>query len=153
MILAAGLLVLVGLGLFVGGILTGMTALYWGCVAACVIAAVLLFLARRTIPADPAKAPAASAPATGTTAAPGTTAGPARTTAETPGAGATDAAPAGAAGATAASLAEPVGGQPADGARELEDPPIEEVEVTDLLLVVEDVELGGEAVAELLQDQ
>jgi enoyl-CoA hydratase/carnithine racemase len=46
-ILAAGLLVLLGLGLFVGGVLTGATALYWGCVAACVVAAGLLLVARR----------------------------------------------------------------------------------------------------------
>ncbi|WP_448619815.1 hypothetical protein [Geodermatophilus sp. URMC 65] len=46
MILAAGLLVLLGLGLFVGGILTGTTALYWACVAACGLAAVLLVVAR-----------------------------------------------------------------------------------------------------------
>ena len=46
MILAAGLLVLLGLGLFVGGIVTGLVALYWGCVAACGLAAVLLVVAR-----------------------------------------------------------------------------------------------------------
>ncbi|MGY1593757.1 hypothetical protein ACI79D_17420 [Geodermatophilus sp. SYSU D00708] len=46
MILAAGLLVLIGLGLFGGGLVTGLTALYWGCVAACALAAVLLVLAR-----------------------------------------------------------------------------------------------------------
>ncbi|MGY1623308.1 hypothetical protein ACI789_14010 [Geodermatophilus sp. SYSU D00965] len=46
MILAAGLLVLIGLGLFGGGLVTGLTALYWGCVAACALAAVLLVMAR-----------------------------------------------------------------------------------------------------------
>ncbi|WP_049788327.1 hypothetical protein [Geodermatophilus obscurus] len=46
MILAAGLLVLLGLGLFVGGIVAGLVALYWGCVAACGLAAVLLVVAR-----------------------------------------------------------------------------------------------------------
>ena len=46
MILAAGLLVLLGLGLFVGGLVTGLVALYWGCVAACGLAAVLLVVAR-----------------------------------------------------------------------------------------------------------
>jgi hypothetical protein len=45
-ILAAGLLVLLGLGLFVGGIVTSTTALYWGCVAACGLAAVLLVVTR-----------------------------------------------------------------------------------------------------------
>lgn len=44
--MAAGLLVLLGLGLFVGGIVTGTTALYWACVAACGLAAVLLVVAR-----------------------------------------------------------------------------------------------------------
>lgn len=38
---------LLGLGLFVGGLLTGVPALYWACVAACAVAAVLLVLARR----------------------------------------------------------------------------------------------------------
>ncbi|WP_139177118.1 hypothetical protein [Geodermatophilus siccatus] len=46
MVLAAGLLVLLGLGLFVGGVVTGTTALYWACVAACGLAAVLLVVAR-----------------------------------------------------------------------------------------------------------
>ncbi|MCU1614013.1 MAG: hypothetical protein JWO98_1553, partial [Frankiales bacterium] len=32
MIVAAALLVLVALGLFIGGIATGLTALYWACV-------------------------------------------------------------------------------------------------------------------------
>ena len=40
--MAAGLLVLVGLGLFVAGVLTGDTAFYWACVGASVVAAVLL---------------------------------------------------------------------------------------------------------------
>ncbi|NEK58582.1 hypothetical protein GCU56_11950 [Geodermatophilus sabuli] len=53
MILAAGLLVLLGLGLFVGGLATGLTALYWGCVAACALAAVLLLVARRSMRAGP----------------------------------------------------------------------------------------------------
>ncbi|MGY1691842.1 hypothetical protein [Geodermatophilus sp. SYSU D01105] len=46
MILAAGLLVLIGLGSLVGGLATGVTALYWACVAACALAAVLLVLLR-----------------------------------------------------------------------------------------------------------
>ncbi|SFK61924.1 hypothetical protein [Geodermatophilus ruber] len=46
MIVAAGLLVLIGLGLFVGGLGTGVTALYWSCVVACALAAVLLVLTR-----------------------------------------------------------------------------------------------------------
>jgi len=51
-ILAAGLLVLVGLGLFVGGLLTGTTVLYWVTVAVCAVAAVLLVLSRRGQPAE-----------------------------------------------------------------------------------------------------
>ena len=58
MILAAALLVLVGLGLFVGGFLTGETVLYWACVAACVAAGIFLLLARRRM----GRAPAAPAP-------------------------------------------------------------------------------------------
>jgi hypothetical protein len=45
-IAAAGLLVLVGVGLFVGALVTDVTVLYWACVAACVLAAVLLLRAR-----------------------------------------------------------------------------------------------------------
>jgi hypothetical protein len=45
-ILAAGLLVLLGLGSFVGGVVTGTTALYWACVAACAVAAAMLVVAR-----------------------------------------------------------------------------------------------------------
>ena len=46
MIAGAALLVLLGLGLFVAGILTGVTVLYWACVGACVVAAVLLIVVR-----------------------------------------------------------------------------------------------------------
>ncbi|SET02515.1 hypothetical protein [Geodermatophilus poikilotrophus] len=70
MILAAGLLVLLGLGLFVGGIVTGLVALYWGCVAACGLAAVLLVVARlRTAreAGDPDRRAAESASGAGTT--------------------------------------------------------------------------------------
>jgi hypothetical protein len=124
-ILAAGLMVLLGLGLFVAGVLTGVTAFYWGCVAACVVAAVLLVLARRKLgPRRAAAGPGKDAPAA-----------PAEPT--TSGA-------ASAGGATAASVATPA----ADGsaavpatedarAGDLPDPPVEEVEVTDLLLVVD----------------
>ena len=45
MITAAALLVLVALGLFVGGIAAGSTALYWACVAVSAVAAVLLVAA------------------------------------------------------------------------------------------------------------
>ena len=52
MIVAAGLL-LVGLALFVAGILTGTTALYWACVAACLVAAVLIFRVWRQLDTPP----------------------------------------------------------------------------------------------------
>ena len=61
MILAAGLLILVGLGSFVGGVVTGREALYWACVAACGIAAVLL-LANRLRTAREARDPAGRTP-------------------------------------------------------------------------------------------
>ena len=123
MITGGALLVLLGLGLFVAGILTGMTALYWACVAACVVAAVLLVLTRRQmgtaaraeVVADPAT-PVIPASAGG---------GPARAGDE-PGSAEAAVVPA---GATAASVAaEP---------QQLADPPVEDVEVTDLLLVVD----------------
>jgi hypothetical protein len=134
-ILAAGLLVLLGLGLFVAGILTGVTALYWGCVAACVVAAVLLFAVRRQLSPAPkagtgnaavaapeswAAQPAADDPAEVAPASTPTTAGP----------------------PTAAADGKPADGGTAEKAPvgvpgELPDPPVEEVEVTDLLLVVD----------------
>jgi hypothetical protein len=130
-ILAAGLLVLLGLGLFVAGILTGMTALYWGCVAACVVAAVLLFRARRQLTAASRTAAGPRGPAAGAATDRAATDRAATDRAATDRA-ATDRAPAGAAGPTAASTA----GAPAEAA-EPDDPPIEEVEVTDLLMVVD----------------
>ena len=117
MIVAAGLCVLLGLGLFVGGILTGVTAFYWGCVAVCVVAAVLLFLARRKLTESPS--PAAETATGGAQATTPTSSAPARTRSAAP------------AGATAASV---VG---AAHAEDLADPPVEEVEVTDLLVVVD----------------
>jgi hypothetical protein len=127
-ILAAGLLVLVGLGLFVAGILTGVTVLYWGCVAACVVAAVLLIAARRQMNRKPSAEPA-GAPATKTA--------PATTTEDKPEEPTTTAP----AGATAVGSA-PVTGSPAEvppagPAEDLPDPEVEEVEVTDLLMVVD----------------
>jgi hypothetical protein len=135
-IVAAGLLVLAGLVLFVGGVLTGLTALYWGCVGACVVAAVLLFLARRKLGTSSA---AAGKPATATAgktpaekdATPGTP--------QTP-AGRTEPAASTANGATAAPVAEPEAAPaaaPPPPAKDLPDPPVEEVEVTDLLMVVD----------------
>lgn len=113
MILAAGLMVLVGVGLFVAAVLTGIDALYWACVAVCVAAAGLLFVARRRLSATgPGGTPAAPAPATGD-------ATPADQAEEAAG-------PAG-----PSTVVAPV--QPED----LPDPDVEDVEVTDLLLVVD----------------
>ena len=125
-ILAAGLLVLLGLGLFVAGILTGTTVLYWACVAACVVAAVCLFAARRQMTA--ATPAAAGRPETAEKEAPAAT---------------EDAAPAGATAATVVAVEEPAAEASApqhELPAELEeegDPGVEEVEVTDLLLVVD----------------
>src|SRR5688572_23326246 len=58
--MGAALLVLLGLGLFVAGVLTGGTAYYWACVVACLGAAALLFVARRRMAAE-AGAPGADA--------------------------------------------------------------------------------------------
>jgi hypothetical protein len=108
-ILAALVLVLAGVGLFVAGVLTGLDALYWACVAVCVVAAALLVVARRRLPGTGAGT-AAPAP-------------PAASAGEQPGEP----------GATAP--AEPAPEEPV--APEPGDPPAEDVEVTDLLLVVD----------------
>jgi hypothetical protein len=132
-ILAAGLLVLLGLALFVAGLLTGVAALYWACVGACAVAAVLLILARRRIRRALAGDEAVRAPAEGPSA-PAATGSPERVEAappaETPASAPPPAPRRGAAGsdATAASAA------PEEG---LGEPPAEEVEVTDLLLVLD----------------
>ena len=132
-ILAAGLLVLLGLGLFVAGILTGVTVLYWACVVACVLAAVLLVAVRRQI----GRKPAASTPEPATDDAATGTAG------DDAGDEAGDAAPvaatarqesAGTGSAPKTAAAETAVAQPA---ADLPDPDVEEVEVTDLLLVVD----------------
>ncbi len=133
MITGAALLVLLGLGLFVAGILTGTTALYWACVAACVVAAVLIVLTRRQMgPAT--RAEVAADPATATTPVSAGD-GPAREAdggalpprgVDDPASAATAVVPA---GATAAAVAAAPG--------QLADPPVEEVEVTDLLMVVD----------------
>jgi hypothetical protein len=123
--MAAGLLVLLGLGLFVGGILTGTTAFYWGCVGACAVAAVLLFLARRQAPAgsEGSDAPAATT-AEGAAATPPAAQEPVEATARRQ---AAEEAPGDRAEETPAAAEEPEQGEP----------PVEEVEVTDLLLVVD----------------
>jgi hypothetical protein len=141
-ILAAALLVLTGLGLFVGGLLSGVTALYWGCVAVCAVAAVLLVAARRQMPRALAGSVAAAAPPPAEAA---PSAAPADRPTDAVGGGAvTDGAAA--AGATAASSTSPPSpppsassapSSPPAGAAGAGDPPVEEVEVTDLLLVVD----------------
>jgi hypothetical protein len=135
-ILAAGLMVLLGLGLFVAGVLTGATAFYWGCVAACVVAAVLLFLARRQMAAGPGAAAGTgkdAAEATAEKAASGSTATGGATATGLAGSHATPVTGGPGAGKTPASGAH----ADAEGAADLPDPPAEEVEVTDLLLVVD----------------
>jgi hypothetical protein len=140
-ILAAGLLVLLGLGLFVGGVLTGTTALYWGCVAACVVAAALLVVARRRIfaeaPGGEATAPEAVKGGTRTGAAQAGAAGgdeTGGTRSEARGGGPADAM-AGEAGAASGGAVAAAG--PGVVPDDLPDPPVEDVEVTDLLLVVD----------------
>jgi hypothetical protein len=150
-ILAAGLLLLIGLGLLVAGVVTGVTALYWGCVGVCLVAAVLLFVVRRQLAA--ARAPGA------TRAEPGEVRPSSSATAETEKAGSAPAAHAEPAtgeaaaeeatgeAAEAPAAVEPVAVEPAaadpvaDGRvpvrGPLDEAPLEEVEVTDLLLVVD----------------
>jgi hypothetical protein len=150
-ILAAALLVLLGLGLFVGGILTGTTLFYWLCVAACVAAGVFLVAARLRMgrgaaaPAGAARGGAQvpqqlSATTTGSTPAAGATALSAASTGVTTGGSPAvrhEAAPVEPAAAEPPSTAAHAprgssGVQDAAG-----DPPVEEVEVTDLLVVVD----------------
>jgi hypothetical protein len=69
-IVAAGLLVLAGLGAFVAGVLTGVTALFWACVGACVVAALLLSRVRRQL--DPAPRSTTAPDPTTSTSAPST---------------------------------------------------------------------------------
>jgi hypothetical protein len=138
-ILAAGLLVLLGLGLFVAGILTGTTALYWACVAACVVAAVLLIAVRRQVAAKQAVAPepepaaADSTPASSTRAQADGDAGQGAPVAATARREKTDAASA----TDAPGAGTPDSAPDAAPADDLPDPEVEEVEVTDLLLVVD----------------
>jgi hypothetical protein len=131
-ILAAGLLVLLGLGLFVAGILTGVTVLYWACVGACVVAAVLLVLVRRQAAATN-KAPKAAQSAAGAPSAePDTTSAPAAPADAEP--DAASSAPEAVPSTPEASDAVAAGAPPSE---EAPDPGIEEVEVTDLVLVVD----------------
>ncbi|WP_346623099.1 hypothetical protein [Blastococcus montanus] len=141
MIVAAGLLWLLGLALFVAGLVTGVPAFYWGCVAACLVAAGLLVAAQRAMragpgppaPADrpvaPEEPPADLLPGAGSTA---VSAGPAP--AEEP-ASIPGPAPVGEPAATAPAADPPVTARPPD--EEYTEPPVEEVEVTDLLIIVD----------------
>ncbi|WNV77363.1 hypothetical protein [Geodermatophilus sp. DSM 44513] len=56
MVLAAGLLVLVGLALFLGGVVTGSEGLYWACVAVCGVAAAVLVVGWVRVPRGPGQA-------------------------------------------------------------------------------------------------
>jgi hypothetical protein len=152
-ILAAAVLVVAALGLFGWGIATGATALYWACVAVAAGAAVLLVVARlRMRAAAPEAVPdAARSPArdrrtvphhAGRTPVPGAVTAPAqRRDAAHGGAEAYAAAATGNETAESVSAPEPGGtvpvaaGAPAGG--DAGDPPVEEVEVSDLLLVVD----------------
>jgi len=131
-ILAAGLLVLVGLGLFVVGLATGTTLLYWATVAVCALAAVLLVLSRRGMSAAPAEREAAPRKTTSTRETPATKADEQKS--DEPAAE-----PEAVASAPDAAAAAPVEPPRAPVAAPFEEgePPVEEVEVTDLLLVVD----------------
>ena len=137
MILAAGLLVLVGLGLFVAGLATGTTLLYWATVAVCALAAVLLVLSRRGMSAAPAEEREAAPRSRKTTATrelPAAKADeeqgeqPAAEESDEPAAEPEPVAPAPEVEPSRAPVATP---------HEEGEPPVEEVEVTDLLLVVD----------------
>jgi hypothetical protein len=175
-ILAAALLVLLGLGLFVGGILTDTTVLYWLCVGACGAAGVFLVLARirmgraPAVPAPPARtsastshrqpastavgAPAGATTPGGPTAVGGIAGGPEAEVPAEPVVAGLAAAPTGDPAAPPAASPEddgPAAEVPAEapstpahaprgtsgGSDAGGDPPVEEVEVTDLLVVVD----------------
>jgi len=146
-ILAAALLVLLGLALFVGGVLTDITVLYWLCVATCVAAGVFLVLARVRMGRGPATSPgptvgtgAASTPATDAVPATATdaTSAPAEEPAATVDDGPATTQPSGgSAEEPATAAAHPSSGASGPAAGPAGDPPVEDVEVTDLLLVVD----------------
>ncbi|RBY85595.1 hypothetical protein [Blastococcus sp. TF02A-30] len=155
MILVAFLLVLAGLGLFVAGVLTGVTALYWACVATCVVAAVVIFLARRKLAdAPPSRTGDDARRPVGATASDATAGGATASGATAGGAASPHAAPEAPAQERAAAAQPPAEPAPPDGRAPVEpahaaapaagvpvgpdgEPPLEEVEVTDLLLVVD----------------
>ncbi|HEY4632178.1 MAG TPA: hypothetical protein VIG96_12790 [Blastococcus sp.] len=142
MIMGAALLVLLGLGCFVAGILTGTTWLYWACVASCAVAAVLLVATRRQIATEGAArgAQASSDPA-GSVRAAGSRAAADGTAMATPDAGepAADRRETGVlrSESVPAQAGTLVGQGPHSAPGDLGEPPVEEVEVTDLLMVVD----------------
>ena len=152
MISGAAVLVLVGVVLFVGGILTGLATYYWLCVLACGAAGVLLVLARarlgRPFPEEGSGAPGAPGSPAGTTAAGVTAEGepaPLR-----PADGVPEAVEPASSGDQPGQPGQPEQPGPpgTPAAAHLHrgvhwpenlrgDPPVEDVEVTDLLLVVD----------------
>jgi hypothetical protein len=143
-VVAAALLVLLGLGLFVGGFLTEETVLYWLCVGACAVAGVFLLLARVRTGRAPAALPGPERTAGAGQRAPSSAGAASSAAAPVPG---PPAEPRSAAPAPSGSLPETAVGAhsiPAHAARAASgassragEPPIEDVEVTDLLLVVD----------------
>jgi hypothetical protein len=142
-ILGAALLVLVALALFVGGIATGATALYYACIAVALVAVVLLVLSRRAGRAVVGEAPAAPEVRRMERTPP-----PPPVSAPPPVERAAvvhedDDVPARAIGTHAGttSVTDGPAAQPPAGrtveANEDAEPPVEEVEVTDLLLVMD----------------
>ncbi|WP_336029683.1 hypothetical protein [Geodermatophilus sp. FMUSA9-8] len=147
MVLVAASLVLAGLALFVLGVMTAVTAWYWACVAACGLAAVLLVVARLRAPAGtrvpaPREPEAARAPAGRTAERPPAERGPAAAE-ERPAGDAAAAEHPPSTPAAAAPAAAPAGETPARtpaapvAAADAGDPAEEDVEVTDLLMVVD----------------
>jgi hypothetical protein len=144
-ILGAALLVLIALGLFVAGLLSGVTFWYWACVAVSALAAVLLLVARRQLTRADDEAPArprtreaaAPAPAEERDEAEPEPAGarPESAGAEAESSTEDDESPQETAGATASGAEPPE--REAEAVDGSGDPPAEDVEIGDLLLVVE----------------
>jgi hypothetical protein len=138
-VLVAALLVLAGLGLFVLGVMTAVTAWYWACVAACGLAAALLVVARLRGPADDDLPPPVAAGGHRGAGRPARTAEQPAVTTERP--AATDGMPADVqpADERPATTGERPAIRPTAGTATAgrSDPPEEDVEVTDLLTVVD----------------
>ncbi len=143
MILGAALLVLAGLALFVGGILTGRSAYFWLSVLACGAAGVLLVLARlrldRPPPGEHSGAPTSPQGSAGAASAAGTSSSPSSAPSR-PADDVPEAVEPAASPTEHPERAEP----PAQRVHHVAwpenlrgDPPVEDVEVTDLLLVLD----------------